>query len=318
MKPGTRVQLRSPAEILASLDQTGSLDGLPFMPELLGFFGRTMRVSANTERLCDTITPIAVRAIPEAVLLDDLRCDGAAHGGCQAQCRLYWKEAWLRPASAEEQAPAAADEAALAELERRVTAHATAEGSTDAQPLFRCQATELQRASEPVAWWDSRSLLGQVTTRNVGIVRFVRVMTRAVLGHIARKTGLLPRFTLAPQTPPNEAFEAPPPRGLAVGTRVRVRSREEIVRTLTPDGKNKGLWFDREMLRYCGTTARVQAKVERFIDEPTGRLVRLSSDCYILAGAVCSSDVSDGRWFCPREIYPWWRECWLEPVAEDG
>ena len=153
--------------------------------------------------------------------------------------------------------------------------------------MFRCQATELQRASEPVGWWDTRSLLRQVTTRNVGIVRFVRVMTRAVLGHIARKAGLLPRFRLAPQTPPSEVVETPGTRGLAVGTRVRVRSREEIVRTLSPEGKNKGLWFDREMLRYCGTTARVQTKVERFVDEATGRLVRLSSDCYILAGAVC-------------------------------
>ena len=117
MKPGTRVQLRSPAEILASLDETGSLDGLPFMPELLGFFGGSMRVAANTERLCDTIAPTAVRAIPETVLLDDLRCDGTAHGGCQAQCRLYWKEAWLRPESAGEQAPALADDAAFAELE---------------------------------------------------------------------------------------------------------------------------------------------------------------------------------------------------------
>ena len=89
------------------------MDGLPFMPELLGFFGGSMRVAANTERLCDTITPTAVRAIPETVLLDELRCDGTAHGGCQAQCRLYWKEAWLRPESAGEQAPAAADAAAL-------------------------------------------------------------------------------------------------------------------------------------------------------------------------------------------------------------
>ena len=22
------------------------------------------------------------------------------------------------------------------------------------------------------------------------------------------------------------------------------------------------------------------------------------------------------RWFCPRAIYPWWREAWLEPIAE--
>jgi hypothetical protein len=24
------------------------------------------------------------------------RCDGQAHGGCQAGCSIYWKEAWLK------------------------------------------------------------------------------------------------------------------------------------------------------------------------------------------------------------------------------
>jgi hypothetical protein len=30
---------------------------------------------------------------------------------------------------------------------------------------------------------------------------------------------------------------------------------------------------------------------------------------------VCSGDRSICRWFCPREIYPYWREFWLERVA---
>ena len=47
MRAGDRVELRSPAEILATLDERGCLDGLPFMPEMLGFFGRpfTVRLS---------------------------------------------------------------------------------------------------------------------------------------------------------------------------------------------------------------------------------------------------------------------------------
>ena len=32
----------------------------------------------------------------DTVYLEDLRCDGSGHGGCQAGCRIYWKEAWLR------------------------------------------------------------------------------------------------------------------------------------------------------------------------------------------------------------------------------
>ena len=30
------------------------------------------------------------------VYLEDLRCDGSGHDGCQAGCKIYWKEAWLR------------------------------------------------------------------------------------------------------------------------------------------------------------------------------------------------------------------------------
>jgi hypothetical protein len=29
---------------------------------------------------------------------------------------------------------------------------------------------------------------------------------------------------------------------------------------------------------------------------------------------VCSGEWSTQRWFCPRAIYPYWRECWLERV----
>ena len=55
----------------------------------------------------------------DTVLLDNLRCDGSAHDGCQAGCRLYWKEAWLRRVDvAAEPAPAPEPEAdPVAELE---------------------------------------------------------------------------------------------------------------------------------------------------------------------------------------------------------
>src|SRR5262245_11951790 len=98
MKAGDLVALRPPREILATLDETGAPDGLPFMPEMLDFMGGTFRVQARVERACDTLK-WGVRRLPDTVMLDDLRCHGGAHAGCQAGCRLYWKEAWLRPAS---------------------------------------------------------------------------------------------------------------------------------------------------------------------------------------------------------------------------
>ena len=95
---------------------------------------------------------------------------------------------------------------------------------------------------------------------------------------------------------------------------MRVRSADEIRETLTTKGRNRGLWFDTEMLRFCGQTFRVRALVHRLVDERTGRMLELTSDCVTLEGAVSSGDRSTQRWFCPRSIYPYWRKCWLERV----
>jgi hypothetical protein len=316
MKAGDRVVLRSPAEILATLDERGCLDGVPFMPEMLGYFGRPFTVQAQLQRACDTIGYGGVRRFPRTVLLDDLRCDGAAHGGCQAACRVYWKEAWLRLAPANDAvAPDAGQDDARAQLERLAHANVHVIPAEGDGPRFRCQATELVRASEPVGWWSFRSLLREVTVGNVRPLRFVRVVVRAVYEDVAGRLGLFSGMPFRPEeltgkrTPPTES--GPP---LRPGELVQVRSRSEIAGTLNKNGKNRGLWFDREMLEYCGHSARVRAKIERFVDESTGKLVELASDAYSLEDVVCHSDHSAGRWFCPRAIYPYWRECWLRPL----
>ena len=89
---------------------------------------------------------------------------------------------------------------------------------------------------------------------------------------------------------------------------------EEIAATLDDQGFNRGLSFDREMLPYCGGTFRVKDRVERLIDEKTGRMLKIPKDCLILDDVVCSGELSTGRWFCPRRIYAFWREAWVERV----
>ena len=92
------------------------------------------------------------------------------------------------------------------------------------------------------------------------------------------------------------------------GDVVKVRPREEIARTLDANGLNRRLSFDREMLPFCGRTCVVKEGVSRIIDDRTGRMLEIGSDAIILEGVVCSGERSTGRWFCPREIYPFWRE----------
>ena len=96
LRVGEIVEVRSQAEILATLDENGELDGLPFMPEMLAWCGRRLRVDKLALKLCDTIESTGMHRIRDAVHLEMSRCDGQAHGGCQAGCRIYWKEAWLK------------------------------------------------------------------------------------------------------------------------------------------------------------------------------------------------------------------------------
>ena len=96
LRRGDVVELRPPPEILATLDADASLDAVPFMPEMLQYAGRRMTISHRVEKFCDTISSTGSRRMRDTVYLDDLRCDGSGHGGCQAGCRIYWKEAWLR------------------------------------------------------------------------------------------------------------------------------------------------------------------------------------------------------------------------------
>jgi hypothetical protein len=93
-----------------------------------------------------------------------------------------------------------------------------------------------------------------------------------------------------------------------------VKSAEEIEATLNRDGKYRGLYFDREMLPFCGKTYRVKKRIERIIDDHTGAVIEMKSDCVTLEDVVCSGEHSFSRYFCPRAIQPYWRECWLRRV----
>jgi hypothetical protein len=53
LRPGDAVRLRSPREILATLDASGCCNGLPFMPEMLAWFGRDCVVDRRIDKIND-------------------------------------------------------------------------------------------------------------------------------------------------------------------------------------------------------------------------------------------------------------------------
>jgi hypothetical protein len=46
--------------------------------------------------------------------------------------------------------------------------------------------------------------------------------------------------------------------------------------------------------------------------------MRLKKDCIMLDEVLCRACYAKHRKFCPRRIYPYWREVWLKRVGSDS
>jgi hypothetical protein len=251
-----------------------------------------------------------------AVHLAGVRCDGQAHGGCQAGCLVYWKEAWLKRVNADGQQPLGEER-----LSTGFTVEQLMAATRKDEDRFSCQATELMRAApERIPPWDVRQYVLDVTSGNVSLLTAIRgVIVGVVNEYQDFSRRFLPRWlriqggkrfplidgTL--QKTPHATLDLQP------GELVRVKSKEAIVATLDTKNRNRGMSFDSEMLKYCGRQFRVLRQVNRIIDEPTGKMIELRNPCIILEGVICTSDYHR---LCPRGIYPYWREIWLERVQE--
>jgi hypothetical protein len=310
LRPGDTVEVRSAAEILATLDGEGSLDGMPFMPEMLAHVGRRYTVGRRVDKICNTIDTTGSRRMYDTVYLEDMRCDGSGHGGCQAGCRIYWKEAWLRRVD-DHSAAAEPSAAAIAELEGRARAGARTlrELKGEQVEVWRCQATDALESSERLKTSNLAQYWREFRNGNFTAFRFIRLLVRGFVMEVASRLGWLKALPL------HGPGAAPPAElGLQSGDLVQIRAPNEIEDTLDEKGFNRGLSFDREMLPYCGRTVQVKDTVDRIIDEKTGRMLKIPKDSLILEGAVCSGERTPNCWFCPREIYPFWREAWVRPV----
>ena len=332
LRAGDLVQVRSEAEILATLDQDGRLDGLPFMPEMLRHCGETLRVYRRADKTCAPPVFSGLRRMERTVFLDGARCDGGAHGGCQVGCLFFWKEAWLRPVGDGSTRPPGR------ERERRASPTSLTHDdllrtirlpSDGADEVFSCQATLLPAATSDLPRWDVRQYVRDVRSGNVPAGHAAAILSRGVLRVARRRVGrilgrpgprsaeagpygaLLPDRSSAPRTAgPRVTDGGSGSLGLQPGERVRVRSEAEIEATLDAQGTDRGLAFRPEMRLYFGQEFRVVGRVDRAIDERSGRL-RAFRDCVILEGIVCSGDFAR---LCPRAQYFYWREAWLTRV----
>lgn len=324
LRAGDWVEVRTADEILATLDDAQSLEGLPFMPEMLRHCGKRFRVSKSAHKTCDTIETYTIRRMANAVHLEDLRCGGEAHGGCQAGCLLFWKEAWLKCVSGPPDSVSSSSGSSITGTSLDVAKHVLATLERGIRPAvgqggserYRCQTTELLKATTEVRRrdrWDPRFYLKDLTSGNVTTLTFVRYGVLAAFNaFFQRWRGRRYPYLagLAGQKTPSESLNLQP------GDLVQVRSKEEIMTTLNSGLRNRGLSFDVEMLRFCDDgTFRVLRRVEQIINEKTGEMMKLPGACVILDGVTCSGNLSTCRMFCPRSVYPYWREVWLRRAA---
>lgn len=332
-RTGDIVQVRPAEEILRTLDARGCLDELPFMPEMLNFCGRRFRVSAVAHKTCDTIDGTGGRRMDRAVHLEAVRCDGSAHGGCQAQCNLFWKDEWLVLARDVEGAPKVAAKAAPRLGGVAALPTTRAESCADDVRYF-CQATEMTRATRLLPWWDVRQFFHDVRTGNERIGRVLRALLLASLHRVAVRTPfgyrvwnrtydvLHRNFTDRPMpyVEANPSEIRPPSQRVEfrAGDRVKVKSKAAIERTLDKTARNRGLTFDKEMTPFCERQGTVRAVVERIIDERTGKMLQMKNPCITLEGVFCTAQYSERRLCCPRAIPPYWRDTWLERLDSDA
>ena len=324
LRAGELVEVRSREEILQSLAGNATLDGLPFMPEMLKFSGKRHLVFKRVEKVCGNFenTGYIFRRMENVVLLEGVRCDGEAHAGCQAACMILWKEAWLKRVSPDQTAksapailtrhgesslPACATgctEASLLEGARKCTGSPGVDDET-----FVCQLTELKCATSPLAWWDVRAYWRDLRSGNVSAWQWVRGMLIAFFNAVQgiRKGVLYPHFepgTL--KKTPSETLNLRP------GDVVEVKSKDEISQTLDWLNRNRGLYFDMEMLKYCGRRFKVCGRVGKVINDRTGKILNLGTESIILEDVICNGDC---HLFCPRSEFIYWREIWLRRVC---
>ena len=329
-RKGDLVRVKGPAEILKTLDDKGQYEGVPFMPEMLKACGKTFTVYARADKTCDTATKTGGRRLHNSVHLDGERCDGSSHGGCQAECLNFWKEAWLVNESEAQSSDQPEDEPAehaLQELSRYTTI--PDETSSKGEPIYSCQATLLPQYTTPLPWWDIRQYWRDLTSGNIRFSRLLKVAWLASYSKLV-SMGIGYRFWVSlydriqayrqrqPWPKKTGLAEISPVQllDLTPGEVVRIKSYPEILPTINSSNKNRGLFFDTEMVRYCGQTHRVHSRVERIINEATGEMMHFSNPCIILENVWCASEWSVCRRHCPRSIYHYWREIWLEKTTD--
>jgi hypothetical protein len=297
LHPGDAVEVKTPEEIILTLDADGTLDRLPFMPEMVDSCGKRFLVSKRVVKTCYYGEGSGMRkfAGDDVVILDGVRCSGDAHDGCQKMCTIFWREAWLRKVDDLNRSTVVTEES-KEQLHRRL--------KTKTSPkTYFCQASEILNATvnlsktERITKCVSEVRSGNCTTaemlKRISIWLFWKVR-KVLVGPYARGTQ---------QSTPTQVLS------LQSGDLIEIKPITSISETLDDSAYNRGLYFTPAMAEHCGQQHRVERRIDKLIVDGTGQMRQLRNTVFLkdsLCGCAC---VAFGG--CPRGEYAYWREIWL-------
>jgi hypothetical protein len=298
IRPNDLIEVKTEDEILRTLDGEGTLDFLPFMPEMVQFCGKRFRVSKRAFKTCVSGSgPSTMRGFKNdgVITLEGLRCSGTAHDGCQKECMIFWREEWLRRVDQSDLQP----KANLDSVQRLKSRLKTKTGPKS----YFCQASEILKATTPISRPDRLAkCFSEVRSGNCSAVEMLRRIVIWLFWRVRRK--IMGEYASGSCKPtPTATLD------LRRGETIQVKSIEEIVATTDEHAKNRGLYFSPDMRLLCGQKARVRSRLEKIIVDGTGEMRQLHNTVYLEESTCgCTHAVFGG---CPRGEFSYWREIWL-------
>jgi hypothetical protein len=298
LRPGDFVEVRSPAEILPTLDSDGTSDRLPFMPEMVDYCGKRFRVAKRVVKTCYYGTSSGMRKFPaeDVVLLEGLRCSGEAHDGCQKACTIFWREAWLRKVEGPSTAQTSVDPEASKWLRARLK-------TSSGPKTYFCQASEILNATQGLSRWERfGKVFSEIGAGNCGIVEMTQRIAVWSFWRV-RKLFLGAYAGGSQKSTPVESLN------LRAGEWIEIKPLPSITETLNENAHNRGLYFTPAMGGLCGEKFRVDCRPEKIIVDGTGEMRHLRNTVFLNDSLCGCSCVAFGG--CPRGEFAYWREIWL-------
>lgn len=308
LRAGDVVRVRPPSEIHKTLDAGGTLDNLPFMPEMIQYCGKRFRVLNCVVQA--TIDGASLTGYTESwvrefrnndvVILQGVRCSGCEHDDCHRGCAIFWKGAWLeRIEDSDGDCVVDTFTAASNELRSRLKTR------TEANTYF-CQSSEflrstvhlsrLQRFQKCVSAVTSANITAWGMLKRILVWAWWKTYTRFFGQHVHGTQDKTPTDCL----------------GLQPGEMVEVKSLREIASTLSRTGFNRGLHFSADQRRFCGGQFLVRSRADNFIAEGTGEMKHFRNTV-TLEDVLCDS-ACFAFGGCYRADMLYWREIWLRRV----